>query len=44
LRDTGYYAEVNGAMEEKTFYGKDEGCSFLYAKCDLKKREFCEPS
>ena len=44
LRDTGYYAEINAAMEERTFFGEGEGCNFLYGKCDLNKREFCMPN
>ncbi|EAR98422.1 leishmanolysin family protein (macronuclear) [Tetrahymena thermophila SB210] len=41
LRDTGFYASVNSNMEEKSFYGKDAGCSFIIGSCDDKKREFC---
>ncbi|EAR98426.1 leishmanolysin family protein (macronuclear) [Tetrahymena thermophila SB210] len=41
LRDTGFYASVNSNMEEKSFYGKDAGCSFITGSCDDKKREFC---
>ena len=41
MRDTGYYASVNPDLEENSFYGKDEGCSFLTGTCDTNKREFC---
>ncbi|EWS73758.1 leishmanolysin family protein (macronuclear) [Tetrahymena thermophila SB210] len=41
LRDTGFYASVNSNMEEKSYYGKDAGCSFITGSCDDKKREFC---
>ncbi|KAL4478294.1 hypothetical protein ABPG72_009530 [Tetrahymena utriculariae] len=41
LRDTGFYASVNAALEEPTFYGKDAGCSFVTGACDTNKREFC---
>ncbi|KAL4452845.1 hypothetical protein ABPG74_002410 [Tetrahymena malaccensis] len=41
LRDTGFYASVNSNMEEKSFYGKDAGCSFVTGSCDGNKREFC---
>ncbi|KAL4452842.1 hypothetical protein ABPG74_002407 [Tetrahymena malaccensis] len=41
LRDTGFYVSINSKMEEKSFYGKDAGCSFITGACDDKKREFC---
>ncbi|KAL4512678.1 hypothetical protein ABPG72_020515 [Tetrahymena utriculariae] len=41
LRDTGFYASVNTALEEPTFYGKDAGCFFVTGACDTTKREFC---
>ncbi|EGR34159.1 leishmanolysin family protein, putative, partial [Ichthyophthirius multifiliis] len=43
LRDTGFYAEVNASMEEKTTYGQGKGCQFITGKCDQSIREFCRP-
>ncbi|EGR34483.1 leishmanolysin family protein, putative [Ichthyophthirius multifiliis] len=43
LRDTGFYAEVNASMEEKTTYGQGKGCQFITGQCDQKLREFCTP-
>lgn len=41
LRDTGFYASVNESMEEPSFYGKNQGCSFISGSCESKK-EFCQ--
>ncbi|EGR26907.1 leishmanolysin family protein, putative [Ichthyophthirius multifiliis] len=43
LRDTGFYHQINNSMEENIFYGKGAGCDHIIGKCDLTKREFCDP-
>ncbi|EGR34104.1 leishmanolysin family protein, putative [Ichthyophthirius multifiliis] len=42
LRDTGFYAEINESMEEKTFYGKGQGCEHILDACRSEKREYCK--
>ncbi|KAL4485601.1 hypothetical protein ABPG73_015393 [Tetrahymena malaccensis] len=35
------FIKALGPTHEKSFYGKDAGCSFITGACDDKKREFC---
>ncbi|EGR29169.1 leishmanolysin family protein, putative [Ichthyophthirius multifiliis] len=41
LRDTGFYATINESMEEKTYYGKGQGCQYVLGQCRTDKREHC---
>ncbi|EGR29170.1 leishmanolysin family protein, putative [Ichthyophthirius multifiliis] len=42
LRDTGFYAEINESMEEKTYFGKGQGCEHVLGNCRSDKREYCK--